>query len=305
MVTAVAARVAQGLLSLLTIVVLVFGLTRLTGDPAYYLTGPEATEADRERVREELGLDEPLPVQFAEYLGNLLAGDLGMSFRMRTPVVDLITQRMPATLMMAASALAVTLLVALPLGIYGAYRRGGFIDGTARTVAALGQAVPGFWVGLLLILVFAVNLHWLPAGGIGGPQHLVLPSLTLAFGATAGLTRLLRSSMLEVLGSDYVMFHRIKGVPERTVLWKHALRNAGLTSLTYVGIITAGLLTGSVLTETVFVWPGVGKLMVDAIQFRDFNVVLGVMLLFSTIYIGVNLVVDVLYVLLNPRLRGA
>jgi peptide/nickel transport system permease protein len=303
MFLAIATRVGQAALSLLAVIALVFGMTRLIGDPAFFLTGPEATEEDRVRIRRELGLDQPIPVQFAVYLSNLAQGDLGMSFRTRTPVADLIAQRLPATLTMGVSALALTLVVAVPLGVYAGYWRGGPLDKFARGLAALGQAIPSFWLGLILILVFAVYLRWLPAGGYGEVQHLLLPSITLAFGAIAGLTRLLRSSMIEVLGSDYVKFHRIKGVPENEILWRHGLRNAGLTSLTYIGIVTAGLLTGSVLVETVYVWPGIGRLMIEGIEFRDFNVVLGVMLLFSTLYIGVNLIVDLLYTVLNPRLR--
>jgi peptide/nickel transport system permease protein len=251
----------------------------------------------------ELGLDQPLPIQYVTYIGNILQGDLGNSFRFGIPVSDLIQQRLPATLQMAGAAILVILLVAIPLGIYSAYLRGSFVDRTARFIAAFGQALPSFWLGILLILVFAVNLRILPSGGIGGLAHMILPTITLAVEPIARLTRLLRSSVLEELGSDYVTFHRMKGMPEPTVLWKHVLRNAGMTSLTFVGIMAVGLLTGSVLVETVFVWPGIGRLLVEGIEFRDFNVVQGVTLLIASAFISVNYLVDLLYMVLNPRMR--
>ena len=305
MMRAVVIRVGQALLSLVALTLLLFFMVRVTGDPAFFLTGPNATEADRDRVREELGLDQSLPVQYAKYMGNLLRGDLGDSFRFNIPVHDLVLQRLPATLTMAGAAVALILLVAVPLGIYSAYWRGSILDKIGGFVAAIGQAVPSFWLGLLLILVFAVNLRLLPSGGVGGFKHLILPTITLALEPIARLTRLLRSSVIEELGSDYVTFHRMKGLPERTVLWKHVLRNAGMTSLTFVGIMTVGLLTGSVLVETVFVWPGIGRLLVEGIEFRDFNVVQGVTLLITAAFILVNLLVDLLYLVLNPRMRTA
>jgi peptide/nickel transport system permease protein len=298
-------RIGHAVLSLLLLTIFIFGVVRITGDPTFVLLPEHATEEELQSLRERLGLTKPIWEQYVIFLQGLTEGDLGTSYRFKVPVLDLIQQRFPMTVQLAGAALVLVLVIGIPLGVYSAYWKGGRLDRFARGFAVLGQAAPGFWIGLMLIFVVAVWLHLLPPGGYGGPEHLLLPAFTIAWAAIAGLVRLIRSSMLETLDSDYVMFHRIKGVPERTVLWKHALRNAGLTSLTYVGIITAGLLTGSVLTETVFVWPGVGKLMVDAIQFRDFNVVLGVMLLFSTIYIAVNLLVDVSYVLLNPRLRGS
>lgn len=303
MVRAILPRLGHALLSLLALTVIVFLMVRLTGDPAYFLLPPDATKAEENRLRAQLGLDQPVPVQFAIYVGNVVQGDLGNSFRSRQPVVDLIGQRIPATLSMSLSAVALTILVGIPLGIYSAYRRGGWLDRIARFIAAIGQSMPSFWLGLLLILGLAIFLKVLPSGGYGQPQHLILPTLTLSFGAIAGLLRLLRSSMIETLDSDYIAFHRMKGMPEQRILWKHALRNAGMTSLSFIGVLTAGLLTGSVLVETVFVWPGLGRLLIEGVQFRDFNVVQGVMLLFGTVYIGVNLAVDVLYTVLDPRLR--
>ena len=303
MAKAILMKVGHALLSLFALLVLVFCLVRLTGDPVRYLLPPERTVEQEQHLREYLGLDQPLLTQFGIYVSHLARGDLGQSFRMRTPVADMVAQRLPATLMMGAAALLLTLAVGLPLGIYSAYWRGGNIDRVARFFAALGQSVPDFWLGYLLILLLAVNLRWLPSGGYGGPQYLILPAVTLAFGAIAGLVRLLRSSMIEVMESDYIKFHRIKGLPEHVILWKHALRNAGLTALGFVGVVVAGLFTGSVLVETVFVWPGIGRLMIEGVSWRDFNVVQGVMLLFSAAYIAANLLVDLLYIVLNPRLR--
>jgi peptide/nickel transport system permease protein len=298
-------RIAQAVLALLFLTTLVFVLVRVTGDPASFLTGPSANAADRARVRQELGLDRPLIEQYAIYMSNLAQLDLGQSYRFGVPVADLFFRRLPATVTMATAALVVTLAIAVPLGVYSAYKRSGPLDVAARSIAGLGQAVPAFWLGLLAILFFAVRLDWLPSGGTGGVEYLVLPALVLAFEPIARLTRLLRSSVIEELSSDYVTFHRINGVPERQILWRYVLRNAGLTSLTFIAIMTVGFLTGSVLVETVFVWPGIGRLLVEAIDFRDFAVIQGVTLLIGAAFIFGNLLVDLLYIVLNPRLRTA
>jgi peptide/nickel transport system permease protein len=300
---AILLRLGHAVLSVFFLLTLVFCLVRLTGDPINFLLPAEASPEQKQMLRERLGLDQPLPVQFVAYIGQLAQGDLGISFRSRVPVPELILQRMPATLTMGAAAVVLTLVIAVPLAIYAAHRRGGWLDRGARGFAAVGQAVPDFWVGFLLILVFAVWLRALPAGGFGSPAHLILPAITLAVGATAGLIRLLRSSMIEVLASDHVLFRRTTGLPENRILWRYALRNAGLTALSFIGIIVAGLFTGSVLVETIFVWPGMGRLFIESIQNRDYAVIQGVMLLFAGAYIVVNLLVDVAYMLLDPRLR--
>jgi len=299
-------RIGQALLTLLAATLLVFFLVRLTGNPAYFLLGQDATQADYARVTNQLGLDKPLATQFFMYLGDLLRGDLGTSFRLHdTPVSSIILDRLPATLAMGGAALALTIAVAVPLGIYSAYWRGGAVDKFARFLSALGQAVPSFWLGLTLILLFAIKYPILPSGGKGTPVHLILPAITLAFEPIARLTRLLRSSMIEELSSDHIKFLRIKGVPEREILWKHALRNAGLTSLTFVGILSISLLNGSVLVETVFVWPGLGRLLVESIHFRDFAIVQGLVFVILAAFIVATLLVDLLYMVLNPRLRHA
>ncbi len=303
MFRAVLIRTGHALLSMLALLIIVFGLVRLTGDPVRYLLPVARTPAQEQHLREYLGLDKPLIVQFGTYVGNLATGDLGQSFRMRMPVTEMIAQRLPATITMGAAAILLTILIGLPVGIYSAFWRGGILDRIGRFLAAFGQSVPNFWMGYVLILIFAVQLKWLPSGGYGTLGHLLLPAITLSFHSTAGLVRLLRSSVIEVLNSDYIKFHRMKGLSEHVILWKYALRNAGLTALSFAGMVVAALFTGSVLVETVFVWPGVGRLMIEGIQWRDFNVVQGVILLFSAAYICANLLVDLLYIVLNPRLR--
>lgn len=304
MVRMLLVRLAQGVLSLFSVVVFVFFLVRLTGNPVYYLLGLEANPSDYARVTKELRLNEPLWSQFSLYVSNLLHGDLGQSYRLHgTSVLDLIQSRLPATLTLGAAALTVVLAVAVPLGIYSAYWRGSLVDRIARFVAALGQSVPAFWLGLLLLLLFAVNMHILPSGGFRGPVYLILPSLTLSFAPIAQLTRLLRSSMIEELESEHVKFLRIKGLSERKILWKHALRNSGLTSLTFIGMLGLTLLNGSILVESIFVWPGIGRLLIESIFYRDFAIVQGLVLLISSAFIVGTLVIDLLYMLLNPRLR--
>jgi peptide/nickel transport system permease protein len=303
MIALVLRRTGQALLSLLATILFVFFLVRLTGDPEYFLLAPDAPAEDFVRIRLELGLDQPLYVQFFTYVGAVLRGDLGYSYRLDVPVSEMVLDRLPATATMGLAAILLTIIVAVPLGIYAAYRRNGIVDHIARFIAALGQATPSFWVGLVLILVFAINLGWLPSGGYGTTAHVILPAMALAFEPIARLTRLLRSGMIEELGSDHVKFLRIKGMPEWLVLWKHALRNAGLTTLTFVGLMIAGILTGSVLVETVFIWPGVGRLLVESIYYRDFSLVQGIVLLIAATYIIINLIVDLLHMLLNPRIR--
>ncbi len=299
-----AVRIGHALLSMALLTFVIFGLVRLTGDPTNLLLPDLAPEEVREALREKLGLNEPLIVQYGIFLTDLTQGDLGTSFVFKVPVTDLIGQRLPATIQLALVALIATLVVGIPLGVIAAYRRNGIIDKIASFLAILGQSAPGFWVALLLVLAFSIKLKWLPPSGRGdGIEYLVLPVIVISLGPLAGLVRLLRSSMIEVLETDYVKFLRLKGLPERTILWQHALRNAGLTTLTFVGILTATLLTGSVVAETVFAWPGMGWLISESIVSHDFAVVQGVVLVFSFIYIVTNLVVDLLYGVLNPRLR--
>jgi peptide/nickel transport system permease protein len=313
MLTQLASRIGFALLSLLALLIIVFAMVRLTGNPLDVILPDNISREQYERAEKQLGLDRPLPVQFAIYISDVARGDLGRSLRGgfsadgQAPdqtVANLIALRLPATAALALASLVIILVVGVPLGVYSAYWRGGVVDRLARAIASVGQSAPSFWVGLLLIVVFAIHFQLLPAGG-RGELAIILPAITMAFRPIAELIRLLRSSMLEVLGSDYVTFLRAKGTPEASILWKHSLRNAGLTTLTFLGILIASLFNGSLLIETVFDWPGIGRLMIEAINYRDFPLAQGVCLVIGAMYIGMNLVVDVLYIALNPRLRVA
>ena len=296
-------RFFEAIVSMLAVTVIVFLMVRISGDPVQMLLPLEATPDQKELLTKALGLDKPIVVQYWRYLTGLARVDFGVSTRTRLPVRDLILSRLPATLELGVVALGFAFAIALPIGIYSAYWRDTPLDLVARLFAILGQSLPAFWTGILLILIFGVYLKVLPAGGRGTPLHLVLPAFTLGWFAVAGVMRLTRSSMLEVLGSEYIKLARAKGVPERTILWKHALRNAAIPVLTFASVISVIILSGSVVTETVFAWPGMGRLMIEGAMARDFPLVQGVVLLFSAMYIGGNLLVDISYVYLNPRLR--
>jgi peptide/nickel transport system permease protein len=303
MAKAIALRVSHSLISLLFVLIFVFILVRVSGDPLDHLLEPGASADQKEALRHALALDKSVPEQFISYIGHLLQGDLGTSFVYRVPVTDLISERAPASLTLGAAALTLIILVGIPAGVYAARFRGSTFDRGVRAAAAASQSVPNFWIGFILILVFGIWLQVLPTGGYGQPNQVILPAATLAIVAIAGLIRLLRSSMIEELNKDYITFHRIKGMPERRILWKYGLRNAGLTTLSYLGIVVASAFTGSILVETIFNWPGLGLLFVTAIENRDFPVVQGGVLVYACAYLFVNLLVDIGYLVLNPRLR--
>jgi peptide/nickel transport system permease protein len=302
-VHALGSRLLYAVLSLLLLSVLVFFAIRITGNPVQVMLPDDATPQQVAVLTRELGLNHPLVQQYLIFLDHLVHGNLGTSFRFGEPVASLIWTRLPATAELAGSALVLILILGVPAGIISAYRRGGAADGVIRGVAAVAQSAAPFWVGLLFIFFLSIKIRLLPSGGEGGVTHLILPALTLALPGIAGVTRLVRSSMIDALQSDYIAFHRIKGVPEWAVVWKHALRNAGLASLTYIGLIAATLLTTTLLVENIFVWPGVGQLVGQAITGRDFAVVEAILLLFATVYIVMNLLTDLLCLFLNPRLR--
>ena len=296
------ARVLQAVMTLWLLTVAGFVLTRLTGDPLDVLLDVRATEEDRVAVAAALGLDQPLPVQYAIFVARATRGDFGDSFKTRRPALDMVMERFPLTVQLGAVAFVVSVLIAVPMGVITAVKKDTAMDAVGKAIALLGQAMPQFWLGLMLILVFAVTLGWLPASGAGGVTHLVLPGITLGWYMVAGIMRLVRSAMLDVLGEEFVVTARAKGVAEPAVVWKHALRNALIPPLTYTGIIFVTLLAGSVVTETVFAWPGVGQLVVESIVFRDFPTIQVVLLLFGVMYIGVNLAVDLLYAWVDPRI---
>jgi peptide/nickel transport system permease protein len=298
-------RIVQALATLWMVATVVFFLARLTGDPIALIAGENATVEYEAELRARYGLDGPLWSQYLVYLGQLLRGDFGQSIVSGEPAMRQVLERWPATLEVGVAGLFVTLVLALPIGVYAAARRNSALDYFARGFAVLGQAIPGFWVGLIFILVFAVNLRWLPAGGRGTVWHVILPALTTGWFAVAGIMRLTRSAMLEVLGSEYVKLARAKGLRNSAVVWKHAFRNAAIPVLTFTALVVLTLvLTGSIVAETVFSYPGVGLLLIDAVRKRDFPQLQAAVLFLSFLYIVVNLGVDMLYGWLDPRTRS-
>jgi peptide/nickel transport system permease protein len=296
-------RLLQSLIVLLGVSFVVFFILHLTGDPALVLLPPDASPEDVRRFREAMGFNDPFLVQYGRFLGGALRGDFGQSIRHGESAFRLVAERMPATFELAGAALLIALALAIPAGIISAVRRNSVIDYVSTVVALLGQSMPTFWLGIMLILLFSVQFHLLPSSGRGTLEHLVLPAVTLGLFTTARITRLTRSGMLEVLSQDYIRTARAKGVSDPPVVWKHALKNAAIPIVTIVGIELGTLLGGAVITETIFAWPGVGRLSVQAIANRDYPVVQAAVFVLATTFIIVNLTVDVLYTYLDPRIR--
>ena len=296
-------RLLQSLVVLLGVSFVVFFILFLTGDPAAVMLPPEATAEDIQRFRESMGFNDPFFVQYGRFLLGALRGNFGTSIRHGEPAFTLVVERMPATFELAGAALVIALLLAIPAGIVSAVRRNTPVDYISTVVALLGQSMPTFWLGIMLILVFSVQFHVLPSSGRGTWQHLVLPAVTLGLFTTARITRLTRSGMLEVLNQDYIRTAKAKGVSDPPVVWKHALKNAAIPIVTIVGIELGTLLGGSVITETIFAWPGVGRLSVQAIYNRDYPVVQAAVFLLAATFIVVNLLVDLIYTYLDPRIR--
>lgn len=299
----IARRLIQALVTLLMMTVTVFFLARLTGNPVDLMVDMYATEADRSELARHLGLDQPLPVQYFNFVVRAAQGDFGDSIRMRRPAIGIVMERFPATLQLAGVAMAIALIIALPVGVLAAVRKDTAFDRFGKLIALLGQSMPVFWLGLVLMLVFAVWLHLLPTSGSEGPLYYVLPGVTLGWYVVAGIMRLTRSSMLDVLDAEFVKLARIKGLPERTIIWKHCFKNAAIPVVTFSAIIFMGLLTGSIVTETIFAWPGVGRLAYQAVIWRDFPLIQTIVILFTTLYVLVNLFIDLVYVYLDPRIR--
>jgi peptide/nickel transport system permease protein len=262
-----------------------------------------APESAVEELNRQLGLREPLVVQYGLFLRSVVRGDFGQSFQYRAPALTVVLERLPATVQLSFVAMLVTVSIGVSLGILAAVRRGTRYDVAGMILAVLGQSLPNFWLGIMLILFFGVALRWLPTSGFSGWTSLILPGITLAAFPTALVARLTRSSMLEILHRDYIRTGRAKGLPERRVLMRHALRNAAIPVLTVLGLQIGALLGGAVITESVFAWPGMGKLIVDAIFFRDFPVVQTVLILSATVFVAINLAVDLLYTVIDPRIR--
>jgi peptide/nickel transport system permease protein len=300
---AVFTRAGAALLVVLGVSTLVFLLIHLVpGDPVEAMLGERAQASDRAALRAALGLDLPLWEQYLRYLGGLAQLDLGASLIDQRPVAEILAERLPATLRLSAAALGTALVIGLPLGVLAARWRGSALDAGAMTASLLGISMPNFWLGPLLILVFSLWLGWTPVSGADAPGAIILPALTLGTALAAILARMVRASVLEVLGEDYVRTARAKGLGEPAVLWRHALRNAWLPVLTVIGMQLGGLLAGAVITETVFAWPGIGSLLVEAIKARDFPVVQGCVLLISVCYVLVNALTDTAYAWIDPRI---
>lgn len=295
-------RVLQSVFVLLGVSILVFVLIRLTGDPVFLLLSPDASREQVAALRSDLGLDEPIPAQYVTFLLNAIRGDFGTSFRTGQPAMTMVVERMPATLQLAGVAVLITVAIALPVGIISAKYRHTWVDDLGRGIALFGQAVPSFWLGIMLILIFSVRLGWLPPFGSGSLQHLILPGLTLGAYSAAIVSRLLRSTLLEVLNADYIRTARAKGLSDQIVLFRHALRNASLPVVTMFGLQVGVLIGGSVITEYVFAYPGMGRLVLQAIGNRDFAVVQAFVLIITVIILVSNIMVDILYAVLDPRI---
>ena len=308
MLTYVIRRMGLMVFILLGVSVITFSMMHFVpGDPAEMIAmeryGEEVTAETIEFVRAELGLDQPVYIQYFRWLTNVLQGDLGYSFRTDRPVLDEILTRLPATVQLALAGMLVALLIAIPVGVISATRQYSVVDNISMFGALLGVSIPNFWLGLLLILFFSVHLGWLPVFGRGGIEHLILPALTLGTGMAAITTRLIRSSMLEVLGQDYIRAARAKGLKEKAVIYKHALKNALIPVVTIVGLQFASLLEGAVIVEVIFAWPGIGRLLVDSIFARDFMLIQGCILFIAAMFVLVNLLVDIFYTYLDPKIH--
>jgi peptide/nickel transport system permease protein len=297
-------RLWQSALTLAGVSVLVFVILRvLPGDPAKMLLPEGAPQSAIDELNRQLGLHEPLYVQYGLFVKSVFQGDFGQSFQYRAPALRVVVERLGATVQLALAAMLITVLIGVSLGIVAAVRRGTRYDYASTVLAVLGQSLPNFWLGIMLILLFGVALRWLPTSGFESWRHLILPAVTLAAFPMALVARLTRSSMLEILGRDFIRTGRAKGLAERAVVLRHALRNAAVPLLTVLGLQIGTLLGGAVITESVFAWPGMGKLVVDAIFFRDFPVVQTVLILSATIFVVINLLVDLLYTVIDPRIR--
>lgn len=296
---------------LLGTIPVIFGVLFLTfvlvhsipGDPVEVMLGESATSADREVLRQNLGLDEPLPIQFFQYVAKVAQGDLGVSIHSKKPIVDLLAERLPATIKLAALALMIAISIGVPLGIVAALKVDRWADNLATVLSLTVSAMPHFWLGPLLMMVFALWLGLLPVSGMDANTSIILPALTLGFGLAAILTRMTRASMLEVLHEDFIRTARAKGLPEKIVILKHALRAALLPIVTVLGLQLGSLLAGTVITETVFAWDGIGRLLVESIEKRDYPVTQACVLVIALTYVFVNLLTDIIYTRIDPRVR--
>jgi len=296
-------RLLQAFVALIGITVIVFFLVRASGDPMSLLANPNMTREQYQNIKTRLGLDKSWGEQFLIYMKDVSHGDLGESLVRERHVIDMIKESLPNTLKLIIPSFIITMLLAFILGIMAATYRDTLWDNGVKFLAVLGQALPGFWVAIMAVLIFSVDLGWLPVAGMATPANYVLPVGTMVFFILPGMMRLVRSSMLDVLDSEYIKMARIKGLPERVVIWKHALRNALITPLTVAGMIFAMLITGAVITETIFNWPGMGRLLIEGTFARDFPVVQAIAIVTAVFVLGINLLVDISYAYIDPQIR--
>ncbi len=305
MIQYVLRRLGQSTITVLLVTLIIFVIVRQVGDPTHLMLPPEATEADRELLRNQMGLDRPVVVQYGTYMLDLIQGNLGMSYRFSRPALGVVIEALGPTLLLTLTALGLAIALGVPLGVMAAVRRDGPLDQFAKVFAVLGQAAPPFLFSLLFIKLFAIQFGWLPTGGYGRFVNLILPALALGWYSSAGIMRLTRSSMTEVLDSEYIKLARIKGVPERVVVYRHALRNALLPVITFISLQFGVLMGGAVSVEFVFAWPGVGRLILESISNLDYTVVQAAVTVGALIFTSVNLAVDIVYAAIDPRIRYA
>lgn len=298
-------RLVEALVSVLGMTVIIFVLVRLTGSPLDVYVPLDAGPQAYEEMAQQLGLDKPPVVQYGIFLMDMLGGNFGRSFRWQRPAMEVVMERFPATLWLTFASMFISTLIAVPIGVLSAVKKDSFLDSIGKGFAILGQSLPIFWLGIILMWVFAVGLRWLPAGGAEGPEYIILPAVSMGWYFAAGIMRLTRSGMMDVLGSEYVKMLRIKGLPEYLVIWKHCLRNGIIPAVTFTSIIFITLMAGAIVTETVFAWPGVGRLALESVVYRDFPVLQAVVILLTIMYLAGNFLVDLLYAWLDPRVRYA
>jgi peptide/nickel transport system permease protein len=303
MVRFIVIRIIQSIIALIGIMVLVFFLLRASGDPVNMIRSPNMTEEQVQAIYHQLGLDKPVPQQLWIYVSDLAHGNFGTSLIEKRPVSELIVVALPNTLKLGVTSFVLGMGLAFILGVLAATKRDSWGDNGVKFLAVLGQALPGFWVGIMLVLIFYNKLNWLPVGGGVKPADYVMPVATMVFFIMPGMMRLVRSTMLDVLDSEYIKLARIKGLPERIVIWKHALRNALISPLTILGMLFAGIISGAVVTEQIFNWPGMGRLALQATIGRDFPIVQSIVLIVAIIVLGVNLLVDITYAYVDPQIR--
>jgi peptide/nickel transport system permease protein len=296
-------RFLQSIFVILGITLVVFFVLHLSGDPVQLMVPPSASQSEVERIRQAMGFNDPLYQQYFRFLSGAIVGDFGQSYYYNEPAMKVVLERVPATIELAVAALLISVVIAIPAGILSAIKRNSIVDMLIRFFALLGQCIPSFWLGIMFILLFAVTLHILPTGGNNGLAALILPALTLGMFSAASITRILRSSMIEVMGKEYITVAKAKGLLPRKVIMKHAFKNALSSVLTMIGMQFAALLGGAVITETVFAWPGVGRLIVQSITNNDFMVVEATVILLAIVFVLINFMVDILYCVINPRIR--